>query len=173
MSHSLTLLIGSRKKTNGVHLSWKIFRVKNGKWSAASCVKVHRILPASCIVMTRVVLRLILTWTEWHAGVLLTHKPGSTARTSSLPLTRSHVNSNADISWASWYCKWGSGAGDQLSSLCLHSWTSLSSNNQGPSWDAPPFPVPCFSPFDQVSQGWRAQSPTSYQLSVVPCLTCQ
>lgn len=57
--------------------------------------------------------------------------------------------------------------------LGLHSWTSWYSNTQGSSWDATPFPVPCFCPLGQVSQGWRAQACISCQLSVVPCLMCQ
>lgn len=156
MSCSLTHAIGSRKQTDGVHLCWEIFGAENGKWSAAPCGKVHSISPTSCIITASVVPWLILTCIEWHVSVLLTHKPNSTARTSSLPLTRSHVDSDADISWAGWYCRWGSGAGDQPPSLSPHSWTSWCSNNQSPSWDAATFPVPCCSSLDRVSQRWRA-----------------
>lgn len=109
---------------------------------------------------------------NWMAcGVLLTHKPSSTARTS-LPLTWSDVDRDADISWAGWHCKQGSGAGGQPPSLSLHSWTPSSSITEVPSEMRPLFQ---FLASVHWTRFLRPGGPSHafHANSIVPCVMCQ
>lgn len=158
----LTQVIGGRKQTHEVHLSWEIFGADNGKRCSVwqNTQNFPRLLcyhgQHSPLANTN------QNWVAW--GVLLTHKPNPTARTS-LPLTWSDVDSDADIGWAGWHCKQGSGAGDQPPSLSLHSWTPSSSTTK----------VPFSSSLLQsIAPGFSGGPSHAFHAdSIVPCVMCQ